>query len=66
MLALSSNKLQGNTKLSLIREASQFYYGLCPRPTAAEYDIMAKTLSGKYPNLRNKILVNGCDNVSLK
>ena len=57
--AISDNKLEGNKKLLLIREACEYYYGLCPFPTPKEYEIMAKTLCDTYHQLQNKIPVNG-------
>ncbi len=37
-------QLTGNIKLRLLREASLFYHGICPQPTATEYVAMAKTV----------------------
>ena len=64
--AIADNKILGNNKLALIRECSLFYYGLCPYPTPKEYETMAKLLCDKYPDLKNKIPVNGSYWVSNK
>ncbi len=57
--SFQNNEIRGNVKLTLIREACEFYYGICPNPNAAEYQIMAQTLCDKYPELKNKLPVNG-------
>ena len=64
MEAIANDCVEGNIKLALIREASAFYYGLCPIPSGQEYDIMARTLCEKYPKLKNKQSVKGSDWVS--
>lgn len=53
-------------KLALIRESSEYYYRICPNPTAAEYQTMAQTLCDEYPDLKNKLPVNGAYWVSLR
>ena len=57
--AIEHQNLVGNHKLGLVREACEFFYSLCPYPTPKEYEIMARTLCDKYPELKNKIPVNG-------
>lgn len=59
MKAIENGDIQGNTKLALIREAGLFYYGICPNPTGAEYDVMSRTLCDNFTDLKNKIPVNG-------
>ena len=51
--------LKGNTKLRLLREAATYYNGICPWPTAQEYAEMAKTICDKYPQLKDKMPLNG-------
>ncbi len=57
--AVEQGKLTGNIKLRLLREASLFYHGICPQPTATEYVAMAKTLCQTYPQLQDKRPING-------
>ena len=57
--SIEKKNLCGNVKLSLIRESCEFYYNICPNPTPDEYQVMAKTLCDKYPELKNKLPVNG-------
>ena len=57
--SIQKENVSGNMKLTLIREASEFYCGICPNPTASEYQTMAKTLCDEFPSLKNKIPVNG-------
>ena len=57
--SLQSGQLIGKLKLRMLRESAQFYYGLCPKPTPAEYNAMAKTLCDKYVQLQDKQSVNG-------
>lgn len=57
--ACEKNQLLGTKKLAFLREASIYYYGLCPNPTSAEYITMAKTLCHKYPQLKDKISSEG-------
>ena len=57
--ACERGELTGTLKLSLLREASAFYYGLCPKPTPTEYVTMAKTLCNKFPQLKDKRPING-------
>ena len=52
--AIQNGKLTGNLRIRLTREAASFYYGICPKPTSAEYTIMAKTLCDGYPQLKDK------------
>ena len=46
-------------KTRLLREASTFYYGLCPHPTHDEYVTMAVALCDKFEQLRDKKPVQG-------
>ncbi len=57
--AVEQGELAGHIKLRLLREASCFYQGICPQPTATEYVTMAKTLCQKYPQLQDKRPING-------
>ena len=54
--SIQNNEIRRNVKLTLIREACEFImaYALTP-----EYQIMAQTLCDKYPELENKLPVNG-------
>lgn len=62
--AICEQNINGQIKLALIREAGQFYYGICPYPTPIEYEEIAKTLSRKYKELQNKLPVDGSYHVS--
>ena len=57
--SLCNGQVMGKVKLRMLREATQFYYGQCPKPTPAEYNTMAKTLCDKYLQLQDKRAVNG-------
>ena len=59
MEALERGELLGASKLRLLREASTFYHGLCPKPTSAEYSSMAKALCTRFPQLKDKKPVSG-------
>ena len=50
--AIANKQLIGNKKLTLLREACEFYYGICPYPTSTEYEAIAKTLCDKFPELK--------------
>jgi hypothetical protein len=63
--AIKNNNITGNTKLKLIREACEYYQGICPYPTVKDYDNMARTLCSKFPQLANKQVVKGSNWVSL-
>ena len=43
----------------MIRQAADFYHGMCPRPNSTEYVDMAKTLCAKCPQLRDKKPLKG-------
>ena len=58
--AIQQKEIHGKDKLALIREASLFYYGLCPTPSSNQYDEMAKVLCNSFEQLKNKIVVDGC------
>ncbi|XP_064403794.1 uncharacterized protein LOC135349217 [Halichondria panicea] len=58
--AIIAKQIYGKDKLALIREASLFYYGLCPNPKGNQYDEMAKVLCNSFEQLRNKIVIDGC------
>jgi hypothetical protein len=62
--AIQKKEITGNMKLKLIREACEYYQGICSYPTAKEYEIMARTLCGKYPQLANKQIIKGSNWVS--
>lgn len=57
--AIEKDQLKGILKIRLIRQAADFYYGLCPNPNHIEYVTMAKTLCERYPQLRDKKPVKG-------
>ena len=57
--SIEEKKISGNVKLCLIRESCEFYYSICPNPTPVEYQVMAKTLCDQYPELKNKLPING-------
>ena len=57
-------ELTGTLKLRLLREASSFYYGICPKPTPLEYTTMAKTLCNRFPQLKDKRPASGQFGVS--
>ena len=63
--AIIAKQIYGKDKLALIREASLFYYGLCPNPKGNQYDEMAKVLCNSFEQLRNKIVIDGCYWVSI-
>lgn len=50
----NDDKLLGVKRYRFLRQASLFYWGICPRPTQDEYLIMAVTLCDKYPKLKDK------------
>lgn len=52
--AIANNKIVGDVKVRLIRQAGKFYYRLCPQPTSQEYQIMAITLCEKFEQLKDK------------
>lgn len=53
MKAISKNMLKANMKTRLLRECTLFYQGLCPYPRSNEYIEMAKTITNKYPELKD-------------
>ena len=63
--AIENKQLLGITKTRLLREATSFYWGLCPRPTHDEYVAMATALCDKFPQLRDKMPPQGKYWVSL-
>lgn len=58
-LSDDSSKLTGVKQMRFLRRASEFYWGICPRPTPNEYVMMAITLCDKYPKLKDKKPLNG-------
>lgn len=46
--------IKGDLKLRLLRESAMFYYGLCPRPTQKEYQVISIALCDMCPQLRDK------------
>lgn len=52
--AIEKNQLIGLSRFRFLREAAEFYYGICPKPTLNEYTRMAQTLCDKYPQLKDK------------
>lgn len=58
-VAIQQNRLTGLLKLSMLRECSSFYQGICPRPKPFEYLEMSKSLCDKYPALRDEVSFNG-------
>ena len=42
--AINRGQLKGVFKIRLIRQAAEFYYGMCPHPNHFEYVNMAKTV----------------------
>ena len=52
--AIKTDKIIGDVKLRLIRQAAKFYNQLCPQPNPDEYQQMAITLCDKYRQLRDK------------
>ena len=63
--AIQKNQVNGNIKLTLIREAAVFYYGICPQPSQTQYDTMSRTLCDNFHDLKNKVVVDDCYWVSL-
>ena len=57
-VAIQQNKLTGLLKLSMLRECSSFFQGICPRPKPFEYLEMSKFLCDKYPALRDEVSFN--------
>lgn len=57
--AIEKGQVKGNFRVRLIRQAADFYYGMCPHPNHFEYVTMAKTLCNKYPQLCDKKPVKG-------
>ena len=57
-VAIQQNKLTGLLKLSMLRECSTFFQGICPRPKPFEYLEMSKFLCDKYPALRDEVSFN--------
>ena len=57
--AIDKDQLKGIFKIRLIRQAADFYHGMCPRPNSTEYVDMAKTLCAKYPQLRDRKPLKG-------
>ena len=53
------DSLKGIMKTRLLRQASAFYWGLCPRPTQSEYNEMSTALCDRIPQLKDKRPVNG-------
>ena len=51
--AIADNKIEGIMTLRLERQAAAFYWGLCPWPTASEYDAMSKAMCDKFPILKS-------------
>ena len=49
--AIDKHLLKGVFKLRLIRQAADFYYGICPHPNNIEYVTMVKVLCDRYPQL---------------
>lgn len=52
--AIEKNQLIGLSRFRFLREAAEFYYGICPKPTSSEYTRMAQALCDKYPQLKDK------------
>ena len=52
MKAIQNGTVEGNLKLELIREACQFYDGICPNPTSAEYIIGLCAITSKLSKTR--------------
>ena len=57
--AIDKGQIKGLFKTRLIRQAADFYHGMCPHPNHIEYVDMAKTLCHKYPQLHDKKPVKG-------
>lgn len=57
--SIEKNEIKGNVKLALIRQSSEYYYQICLDPTPVEYRIIAQTLCDEYPDLKNKLPVDG-------
>lgn len=53
--SLERGILTGNVKLTFLREAFTFYFGICPEPEPHEYDMMCATLCNKFPELKDKL-----------
>ena len=45
--AIEKNQLIGLSRFRFLREAAEFYFGICPKPTSNEY-------TDKYPQLKDK------------
>ena len=52
--AIEKNQLIGLSRFRFLREAAEFYFGICPKPTSNEYTRMAQALCDKYPQLKDK------------
>ena len=48
MDAIKDGKVEGVHKLGLIREAVQFYYGICPTPSISDYAIITGRFKGYF------------------
>ena len=57
--AIAEDKLRGVLKTRLLRQAAQFYWGLCPRPDHNEYIARASALCEKYLQLKDKKPIHG-------
>lgn len=50
--AISRNEIL-NARLQLIKDAGNFYYGLCKHPKQGDYGRMAKKLCERFPELKD-------------
>ena len=51
--AIANSNIKGIMKIRLERQAASYYYGLCPWPKSSEYNMMAKTMCDRYPQLKS-------------
>ena len=61
---IENQKIKGNIKTRMLRESANHFYGLCPRPTPKEYQIMSIALCDLCPQLRDKTK-DSCNWVSI-
>ena len=57
--AIEREDLLGTAKTRMLREAATFYFGACSGRCASDYITIAKTLCREYPQLRDKMPMNG-------